>query len=306
MPITRTTSPSASGRDRARRAGRARRTRVSSVDREPASSASVAARAAERAVSGRRAPGIATTTGERPSSQARATSAGVAPCASATSASAWRRASPPARRGPPSGEWAITATPRSAQRSTTPPRSARVVERAERDLDGRDRGELERLVQLPAVDVRDPDATHEALVDEPRESAHRRSPRRSRIGCVDEVEVDREPVQRDRGSPRSRRGSPSRGRPGSRRRRCASCRPWSRSAPSPPRRTGGERGRPAPRCRRRRAPCRTPSRPPRRRRRPSRARAPRRGHRRSTGACSRDRRGAPRRRARQGDSGRER
>ncbi len=47
--------------------------------RSASSSCSVAARAAERAVSGRRAPGIATSPGARPSSQASATSAAVAP-----------------------------------------------------------------------------------------------------------------------------------------------------------------------------------------------------------------------------------
>ena len=88
-----------------------------------ASKASVAARAAERAVSGRRAPGIATTTGESSSSQASATSA-ESRRASATSARpGGERGRPP--RGPPSGECAITATPASAQRSTTPPRTAR-------------------------------------------------------------------------------------------------------------------------------------------------------------------------------------
>ena len=40
-----------------------------------------------------------------------------------------------------------------------------VVEDAERDLDGRDGSKLERLVQLPPVDVRNADALHEALVD---------------------------------------------------------------------------------------------------------------------------------------------
>ena len=161
--MTRTTSASSCARGRVRRAGRGRAERAREERRGRRRRArAVAARAAERAVSGRRAPGIATTAGERSSSQASATSAGVAPRASATSASASCRARRPARRGPPSGEWAITAIPVSAQRSTTPPRSARVVEGAERDLDRRDRRELERLVQLAAVDVREPDAPHEA------------------------------------------------------------------------------------------------------------------------------------------------
>ena len=71
-----------------------------------------------------------------------------------------------------------------------------VVEGRERDLDRCDGSELERLVELAAVDVRDPDAPHEALVGEPGEGAHGRLPRRPWIRRVDEVEVDRQPVQR--------------------------------------------------------------------------------------------------------------
>ena len=70
-----------------------------------------------------------------------------------------------------------------------------VVEGAERNLDGRDRGELERVVQLPAVDVREPHAAHQTFVAEPRERAHRCSPRRSGIGRMNEIQVDRETVQ---------------------------------------------------------------------------------------------------------------
>ena len=71
-----------------------------------------------------------------------------------------------------------------------------VVEGTERDLDSRDRRELERLVQLAAVDVRDAHAPHQAFVDETAERADSRSPRRAGIGRVDEVEVDRQAVQR--------------------------------------------------------------------------------------------------------------
>ena len=106
------------------RPGRGRSSTEPRASRSLAVSSSVAARAADRAVSGRRAPGIATTAGESPRSQASATSAGVAACASTTSANAPRRAIRPARRGPPSGECAITATSRSTQRATTPPRIA--------------------------------------------------------------------------------------------------------------------------------------------------------------------------------------
>ncbi len=72
-----------------------------------------------------------------------------------------------------------------------------VVVRAERDLDCSDRSELERFVQLRAVDVRDPDVLHEAVVDESRERANRGSPGRPRVRRVDEVEVDRQPVEGD-------------------------------------------------------------------------------------------------------------
>ena len=115
---------------------------------------------------------------------------------SATARNASFRSSPRARRGPPSGECAITATPASVQRSSTPPRSSSVVEGAERDLHRGDRRELERLVQLVAVDVADADPRDEPLVDELRESADGRAPRRPRVGRVEEVEVDREPVER--------------------------------------------------------------------------------------------------------------
>src|SRR5262245_63016851 len=71
-----------------------------------------------------------------------------------------------------------------------------VVEDAERDLDSRDRRELERLVELHAIDVRETDPPHEALVDEPGECAHGGSPRRPRVRRVDEVEIDLEPVER--------------------------------------------------------------------------------------------------------------
>ena len=71
-----------------------------------------------------------------------------------------------------------------------------VIEARERNLHCCDRRELERLVELPAVDVRDPDAPNEALVREPGERAQRGPPRRSRIGRVEEIEVDRQAVER--------------------------------------------------------------------------------------------------------------
>jgi hypothetical protein len=76
------------------------------------------------------------------------------------------------------------------------PSQCAVVEGVERDRDGGDGGELQRLVQVPAVDIRQPHAAHKALVPESRQRAHGRPPRRPRIGCMDEVEIDREAVQR--------------------------------------------------------------------------------------------------------------
>ncbi len=70
-----------------------------------------------------------------------------------------------------------------------------VVVRAERDLDGRDRRQFERLVQLETVDVREPDVPHETFVCEPGQRTHRRSPWSPRVGHMDQVEVDREAVE---------------------------------------------------------------------------------------------------------------
>ena len=70
-----------------------------------------------------------------------------------------------------------------------------VVERIECDLDGRDRNHLHGLVQLAAVDIRKPYTPHDARVEQTRQRTDGRPPRRSRIGCMDEVEVDRESVQ---------------------------------------------------------------------------------------------------------------
>ena len=190
-----TTSPFC-GRGPAAASGPRGAERARQRGRSPASRTRRAALAAERAVSGRRAPGIATTAGERSSSHASATSAGVARPAAATSLSTGSRASRDARRGPPSGEWGDHGqTPLRAPFHDLAAERA-IVEGAERDLDGRNGGELERLVQLRAVDVRDADPPDEALVREPSEGAHGRPPRRPRVGRVDEVEVDREAVER--------------------------------------------------------------------------------------------------------------
>ena len=70
-----------------------------------------------------------------------------------------------------------------------------VVDHAQRNLHRGDRSERERFVQLTAVHVREADARHQAVLDEPGERADRRPPRRSRVRSVEEVEVDREPVE---------------------------------------------------------------------------------------------------------------
>ena len=131
-----------------------------------------------------------------------------------------------------------------------------VVEGRERDLHRRDRRELERLVQLAAVDVREPDATDEAR----RRRVGRARARTSSGACADRArggDRDRSVARRaPPGSPRSRRGSPWRGRPAPRLRRVSPCRPSSRSGRAQPRRSGGAPGRPAARFPRRRAPCR--------------------------------------------------
>ena len=176
-------------------------------------SSSVAARAADRAVSGRRAPGIATTAGREPEQPGEGDLGGSRPM-----------------RLRDIGEPLATSKPtrpsRSAQRRVRNHRdvaldtalddaSAKrtVVVRAERDLNRRDRDELERLVELIAVDVRHADAPDEAFVDESGQRTQGGPPRRPRIRRVDEVEVDLAGRPAPRGSPRSRRGSPSRDRP---------------------------------------------------------------------------------------------
>jgi hypothetical protein len=70
-----------------------------------------------------------------------------------------------------------------------------VVVEAERNLHRCDRGELERLVELAPVDVGEPHAPDEAVVDEPGQRTYGGGPRRPRIGCVEQVEVDRQAVE---------------------------------------------------------------------------------------------------------------
>ena len=71
-----------------------------------------------------------------------------------------------------------------------------VVVGAERDLDGGDRDELDRLVQLPSVYVRDPGALDQALVEEPAERADGGPPRGARVGRMDQVDIDRQALER--------------------------------------------------------------------------------------------------------------
>ena len=228
IPMTSTTS-AASRRVARGGAERARR------------SASALALARRRARASRRArPSARSPAGARPGSRRRSARGRAATRARPRPASRRapprprraprRRARPPARRGPPSGECAISARPRSAQRSTTPPRSARSSNDAQGDLDRGDRSELERLVELAAVHVRE---RRRATRGRRRRAARARAPTsatasagRARGGGRGRSGARRAP----RGSPRSPRGSPSRGRRGPRPRPVASCRPSSRSA----------------------------------------------------------------------------
>ena len=104
---------------------------------------------------------------------------------------------PPARRGPPSGECAITRDARLVAALDDAAAERAVVEQAQRDLDGGDRRELERLVELRAVDVRRRRRARRGPRRASRASARTDGPpRRPRIGRMEEVEVDREPVER--------------------------------------------------------------------------------------------------------------
>ena len=71
-----------------------------------------------------------------------------------------------------------------------------VLQRAQSDLHGRDRCQLERFVELGAGHVREPDAAHQSLLDETGERAHRRSPRCPRVGRMDQEQVDRQSIER--------------------------------------------------------------------------------------------------------------
>ena len=304
MPITRTTSPSSRGRvaaarraapRRAERAPRAPRRRGGASPRGRPSARSPGA--GRRGSRRRRARGRAATRARPRPGVARVRVARPRPAAVGARGR-------PARRGPPSGECAITAIPASSQRSTTPPRSARSSNGLSATWTAATGASSSASSSWRRLTFATPDVPHEPVVDEPRQRAHRRSPRRPRIGRVDEVEVDRQAVERGEarlavGADRLRAAVRD-----PRAARRASCRPSSRSravASAPQARE--QRGPAAARCRRTSARCRRPSRPRRPPPRSSRGRAPRRGPRPSTAACSRGRCGAPRRQAIQGGSG---
>ena len=160
----------------------------------PGSSPSVAARADERAVSGRRAPGIATTFGPRPRSHASATSAGVASW-SRDAAQGLVALEPGSTAWPAERRVGDHRDPELAAASDDTSAQSPVVEWADRNLDGVDRRKLHGLVQLGAVHIADSDARDQAVGDEPCERANRRRPGRARIRRVEEIEVDRPPAE---------------------------------------------------------------------------------------------------------------
>ena len=180
----------------------------------PSSRASVAATAAERAVSGRRAPGIATTAGERSSSHASATSAGLAPCASATSTRASCRSSRRARRGPAERRMRDQGDTELVASLDDPSPQGLVVVHAEGDLYRSDRSQLQRLVELMTIDV----GRHRlGARGRRRLGARAREPRSATVFADLAYGRDRGRSagrRARRGSLRSRRESPSRGRRG--------------------------------------------------------------------------------------------
>lgn len=75
------------------------------------------------------------------------------------------------------------------------PTNGAVVVRAECRLHCCDGSRSEGLVQLRAIDVGEPHPTDQALVAQSGQGADRGPPRRARIWRMDEVEVDRKPVE---------------------------------------------------------------------------------------------------------------
>ena len=70
-----------------------------------------------------------------------------------------------------------------------------VIERAQCHLDGGDLDEVDGLFQPTSIDVREPHAPDRAFVEQACEGAQRRPPGCSRVRRMDEVQVDRQPVQ---------------------------------------------------------------------------------------------------------------
>ena len=216
-----------------------------------------------------------------------------------------------ARRGPPSGECAITAMPSSAQRSTIPPRSARSSWTLSATSTAAIGASSIASSSCRRFTFDRPTRSTMCWSSRRASAPHGGSPGRPRVRGVDQVQVDRQTVERGEarlavGEDRLRAAvrDPGAGRAGS-------SRPWSRSAdarggfavPARRPRAAARCDRGPPRRVRMRARCRIRSRPPPPRPRSSSARGPRRARSRSTGACSRGRCGAPRRQASQRGSG---
>ncbi len=151
------------------------------------------------------APGMATTSSPRASSQASATCPTVAPSAPATTASSARgaragRRRPQRRRG---GEQALPERRVGDERDAELARRRveavaldATVEQAPADLVGRERHAVRRErgvrgAHLGGREVADADGANRALAHEPREDRHLRADRRERRRVVNLVEVDR-------------------------------------------------------------------------------------------------------------------
>ena len=168
-----------------------------SIARSSPVSASLAARAALRAVSGRRAPGMATTVGDRDNSHASATSAASAPRRAAICASASSPLQGPHPAHTPQGRVRDQRDAQLGAPLQEPSAQGGVVMHAERDLHGADGGKFEGLVELAAIDVGHPYPGHEVVIDESGQRAHRRRPWRAWIGRMQQVGIDGQSVEGD-------------------------------------------------------------------------------------------------------------
>ena len=215
-PSRATTSPRRV-RFRGRRGRAARRTVCRERWRDPRASSRAAPRARRNAPSPAcRAPGIATIVGcevEQPGEGDLGRCRVVRDPRRAVASSMAVEAAAPAP-GPPSGEWARSASPRSSQRSTTPPRRARSSNGVSATSTAATGASSSASSSWRAIDVRDARRGGRG----PRRRAARgreRSSARASAGRVRGRGRGRSGARRaPRGSPRSRRGSPSRGRRG--------------------------------------------------------------------------------------------